>query len=186
MHHLTTIRGLLFFLLSVCLLLPSHAISSAKGPATIKVQVVFDREEVIAGDSVGVSLLIYSPLPLARVVDIGELKASIKCEVRRLADHRVMTQRIIRLDGKPCYRTIVARYMVTPESAGDVHISPVTVRATMLEQTTDPDMLSRMMGVRPMYREVEAKGKSKKCSYTVIKKPSQSTLEMLRGGKTVI
>lgn len=183
---MTIIRGLLFFLLSACFLLPSHANSSAKDPVTIEVQVVFDREKVVAGDSVGVSLLIYSPLPLARVVEVGELKASTRCEVRRLTDHRVVTQRIIRSDGKPCYRIIVARYMLTPTSAGDVHISPVTVRATLLEQTTEPDLLSRMMGARPKYKEVGVKGKSKKCSYTVIEKPSRSTFEMLRGGQTVI
>lgn len=167
-------------LLSILFLLCALPLSAAE-KADLQVRIMPDRSTIYAGDSLLVSVVLYAPAPIARAECKTDFSVKGKCRVRKLPINRNATAGRTR-EGRNVYYTLVwAQYVVAPDKAGKYTIPAQKFTATLQEVVWMPDLFDQMMGARPQYREVEARGASETFSFEVKEKPLRSTQEMMRG-----
>lgn len=173
-------------LLSLFLLILLALPLAAKSEATLFARIVPDREQVYAGDSMLVSVVIYSSLPIAQAQCSTDFKIKGKCKVRKLNINRDATAGRTR-EGRNIYYTLVwNQYVVAPQQVGSFTIPAQKFKATLQQVVRMPDIFDQMMGARPEYKEVSAQGGSDSFTFEVKEKPLRSTQEMMQSGKVVL
>lgn len=147
------------------------------------VRILSDREQVYAGDSMLVSVVLYAPHPITQAEAKDNFKVSGgKCGLRPLSINRNATAGRVR-EGQQVYYTLVwAQYVVSPSSTGKYKISSVKFDATLQQTVRMPDLFDQMMGARPEYKEISVSAKSDVFTFEVKEKPLRSTRDMMRTG----
>lgn len=147
------------------------------------VRILSDREQVYAGDSMLVSVVLYAPHPITQAEAKDNFKVSGgKCGFRPLSINRNATAGRVR-EGQQVYYTLVwAQYVVSPSSTGKYKISSVKFDATLQQTVRMPDLFDQMMGARPEYKEISVSAKSDVFTFEVKEKPLRSTRDMMRTG----
>lgn len=176
MKHLATLW------IALCLALPTMA--AEKGE--LQIRIVPDRNEIYAGDSMLVSVVLYASAPIAKAECSTDFSVKGKCHVRKIDINRNATAGRVR-EGRKIYYTLVwAQYVVAPTRTGSFAIAPQKFKATLQEVVSMPDLFDQMMGAQPKYRELKAEAASDTYNFTVTEKPLRSTQEMMQGGGTVL
>lgn len=176
-------RTLFLLLLS---LLPLLASASSAAKETLQVRILTDPTSIYSGDSMLVSVVLYSSAPVASASCEGKISIDGKCKVRQLPVDRQGTAGKVR-EGQSIYYTLVwAQYVVAPLQAGRVTIPPIRFNATLQRVVRMPDFFDQMMGARPEYKETKVSATSAPFVVEIKDKPLRSTQEMMRRGSSVL
>lgn len=174
---------LLTYLILLCWALPMQGQKSSD----FFVRVLPDREQVFAGDSMLVSVVLYATQPIAKAecsTDF-EIKGG-KCNVRKLSINRNATAGRS-LEGRNIYYTMVwNQYVIAPQKPGTYYIPTQKFKATLQQVVSMPDLFEQMMGARPKYRDINVQGKTNEFKFVVTEKPRRSTQEMIQNGGGVL
>ncbi len=173
-------------LFSLLLLLLLALPLAARDEATLFARIVPDREQVYAGDSMLVSVVLYSSLPIAKAECSTDFKVKGKCKLRKLNINREATAGRTR-EGRNVYYTLVwNQYVVAPQQTGSFSVPAQKFKATLQQVVRMPDIFDQIMGARPEYKEIDAQGSSESFTFEVKEKPLRSTKEIMKSGKVVI
>lgn len=178
-------------ILSILLLLCSVMSLSAKGgEPEFFARIIPDRKQVIAGDSMLVSVVLYAQYPIAEAECTNALKIVSKgkatCRSRRLSINRDATASRTRENGRIYYTLVMDQYVVAPSAAASYSIQPLKFKAKLQEVVSMPDLFDQMMGARPEYRTHQASTTSSPFTFEACPKPTRSTEEMIQSGATLL
>lgn len=171
--------------LFILLLLISLPLSAAE-KKTLFARIMPDREQVYAGDSMLVSVVLYSSAPIAKAECLTNLSVKGKCTLRKLDINRDATAGRTRYEGLIYYTLVWNQYVFAPQKAGDYTIPVQKFKATLHKIVRVPDIFDQMMGAQPEYREIKLQGESKSFTIHVTNRPLRSTREMMQGGAGVL
>lgn len=156
---------------------------SAASESRFFVRILPDRENLYAGDSMLVSVVLYASAPIAEAECVNDFKVGgDKCGVRALPIRREATAGRVREDGNLYYTLVWAQYVVSPQKVGSYKVPPLKFKATLRQIVRMPDWFDQMMGAQPEYRDLKADAKSSVFTFEVKEKPLRSTREMMRSG----
>ena len=153
---------------------------------TFFARVIPDRQEIYAGDSMLVSIVVYSEAPIEKAECLTNFSVKEKCTMRKLDINRDATVSRVR-EGNHVYYTLVwSQYVFAPREAGNYTIPVQKFKASLRKVISMPDMFDQMMGARPEYKTVKVQGESKALTIRVVERPLRTTQEMMRSGSGVI
>lgn len=183
MNQLFTMhKKILSFILLLLLSLPL----CAQQKATLFARILPDREQIYAGDSMLVSVVLYASSPIAKAECTTSFEIKGKCKFRKLDINRDATAGRTR-EGNNFYYTLVwNQYVVAPEKTGNYTIPAQKFKATLQQIVRMPDVFDQMMGASPEYRNIKVEGTSKAFTFQVKEKPLRSTQEMMRNGTNIL
>ena len=168
-------------LLSLCFLLLCCVQIHAERQADFFVRVLPDRETLFAGDSMLVSVVLYSVHPIAQAECSGKFKVKgDKCSVRPLHIRRDETAGRVREGNRLFYTLVWEQYVVAPGSSGSYSLPSLKFKADVQEIISMPDIFDHMMGTPPEYRMHKVEAASEPFTFKVKEKPLRSTREMMR------
>ena len=149
-----------------------------------------DRNGVLAGDSMLVSVVLYSQYPIAEAECTTTFKVSgkgnAKCTARRLGINRNATASRTR-EGRNVYYTLVwDQYVVAPDAVGTYTIPSLKFSAKLQQVVRMPDLFDQMMGASPEYRTHKVSGSSESFTFEAKEKPRRSTRDILSSGGTML
>lgn len=173
------------FILSLLLLMVFALPMSAERKAELFARILPDREQVYAGDSVLLSVVLYASDPIAKAESTTTFGVKGKASVRKLNINRNATAGRTRENGRLYYTLVWNQYVVAPTQPGTYTIGVQKFKATLQQVIAMPDLFDQMMGAQPQYREVkvQVQGSSPTFTFEVKQKPLRSTQEMLRSSK---
>lgn len=175
-------KKIFFCLFAFFIFLPFYA--EEKGE--LEVRILPDRENIYAGDSMIVSVVLYASAPIAKAECSTDFDVKGKCRIRKLNINRNATASRVR-EGRKIYYTLVwAQYVIAPEKAGSFSIPSQKFKATLQKVVRMPDLFDQMMGARPEYEELKATSSSEIFKFEVKEKPLRSTEEMMRHGGVIL
>lgn len=167
-------------IISILFLLLTSLSLQAQQKAEFFARILPDREQVYAGDSMLVSVVLYSTYPIAKAECSTHFDIKGKCSLRKLNIDRNATAGRTR-EGKKVYYTLVwNQYVITPDKVGTYTIPTQKFKATLQQIVSMPDMFNQMMGARPEYRNIKVQGEASTFKFEVTEKPLRSTQEMMR------
>lgn len=168
-------------LLTLCLFLVSCLQVYASRESDFFVRILPDRETLFAGDSMLVSVVLYSVHPIAQADCSGKFKVKGgKSQVRPLHIRREQTAGRVRQGNRLYYTQVWEQYVVAPHSSGTYTIPSLKFKADVQEILRMPDLFEQMMGARPEYRMQKVEAESAPLKFKVKEKPLRSTREMMR------
>lgn len=171
------------FILSLLLLIVFALPMSAERKAELFARILPDREQVYAGDSVLLSVVLYASDPIAKAESTTTFGVKGKASVRKLNINRNATAGRTRENGRFYYTLVWNQYVVAPTQPGTYTIGVQKFKATLQQVIAMPDLFDQMMGAQPQYREVKVQGSSPTFTFEVKQKPLRSTQEMMRSSK---
>ena len=188
---LDTIQNTMKRIYSILILLCCVLSMSAKsGEPGFFARIIPDRQQVIAGDSMLVSVVLYAQYPIAEAECTNTLKITSKgkatCKSRRLPINRDATASRTRENGRIYYTLVMDQYVVAPSEATSFSIQPLKFKAKLQEVVSMPDFFDQMMGARPEYRTHQVSTTSDTFTFEASPKPTRSTQEMIRSGATLL
>lgn len=175
-------KHLLTLLLALCTFSPCLADDAAD----FFVRLIPDREAVYTGDSMMVSVVLYSAYPVAKAESVNDFSVKGKCGVRRLPINRDATVGRVRENGRVYYTMVWAQYVLAPAKTDTYTVPAQKFKATLQQVVRMPDLFDQMMGARPEYREHKVSASSKALTFKATDKPLRTTQEVLRSGGTVL
>ena len=170
------------FILSLLLLIVFALPMSAERKAELFARILPDREQVYAGDSVLLSVVLYAD-PIAKAESTTTFGVKGKASVRKLNINRNATAGRTRENGRLYYTLVWNQYVVAPTQPGTYTVGVQKFKATLQQVIAMPDLFDQMMGAQPQYREVKVQGSSPTFTFEVKQKPLRSTQEMMRSSK---
>lgn len=166
------------------------SLSAKGGEPGFFARIIPDRQQVIAGDSMLVSVVLYAQYPIAEAECTNTLKITSKgkatCKSRRLPINRDATASRTRENGRIYYTLVMDQYVVAPSAATSFSIQPLKFKAKLQEVVSMPDFFDQMMGARPEYRTHQVSATSDTFTFEASPKPTRSTQEMIRSGATLL
>lgn len=158
----------------------------AQQKAEFFARILPDREQIYAGDSMLVSVVLYSTYPIAKAECSTDFNVKGKCSLRKLNIDRNATAGRTR-EGQNVYYTLVwNQYVIAPEKVGTYTIPAQKFKATLQQIVRMPDMFDQMMGARPEYRNIKVQGEAPTFKFEATEKPLRSTQEMMRNRGRVL
>lgn len=152
-----------------------------KAEVTFFVRAIPDRREIIIGDSLLVSYVLYSSAPFSRVESNDPVKVK-DARVRPLRIDRDATAGRTMENGRTYYTLVWAQYVVTPEQEGEITLPACDFSATLLLYPAPRDPFEAFFGTTGKPREVKAKAKNDKLRLIVKPKPKRTNEELRRQG----
>ena len=171
------------FILSLLLLIVFALPMSAERKAELFARILPDREQVYAGDSVLLSVVLYASDPIAKAESTTTFGVKGKASVRKLNINRNATAGRTRENGRLYYTLVWNQYVVAPTQPGTYTIGVQKFKATLQQVIAMPDLFDHIMGEKTQYRELKVHGSSPTFTFEVKQKPLRSTQEMLRSSK---
>lgn len=156
---------------------------SAERKAELFARILPDREQVYAGDSILLSVVLYASDPIAKAESTTTFGVKGKASVRKLNINRNATAGRTRENGRLYYTLVWNQYVVAPTQPGTYTVGVQKFKATLQQVIAMPDLFDQMMGAQPQYREVKVQGSSPTFTFEVKQKPLRSTQEMMRSSK---
>lgn len=159
----------------------------AEEKETFFVRIVPQGDNLIVGDSMLVSVVLYASHPIAKAESNSKFDPKgAKCSVRKLPIDRDATASRVR-EGRNIYYTLVwNEYVVAPKQTGKLTIPAQKFTAILQQVVRMPDLFGQMMGERPEYKTVKVSAASKPFTIEAKERPLRSTQEMLRQGSGVL
>lgn len=145
------------------------------------VRAVPDRSEVIAGDSLLVSYVVYAAAPIASLESNDEPKVR-NGRLRRLPVRREATSSRVMENGRVYYTLVWSQYVVAPKGVGEVTLSPCEFKGTLHVYPAPRDPFEAFFGTNEPPRKVKVKAHSEKLQISVKPKPKRSNSDLSRGG----
>lgn len=159
----------------------------AEEKETFFVRIVPQGDNLIVGDSMLVSVVLYASQPIAKAESNSKFDVKgAKCGVRKLPIDRDATASRVR-EGRNVYYTLVwNEYVVAPKEMGKLTVLAQKFTATLQKVVRMPDLFGQMMGEQPEYKTVKVSATSKPFTIEAKERPLRSTQEMLRQGSGVL
>lgn len=157
----------------------------AQSAAGFFVRVHPERETLYVGDSMLVSVVIYSTDPISKATTKDKLEIKGNCSIRRIPINREASAGRIREGGKLFHTLVWAQYMVAPAKKGRYEIKSMKFKANLQHVVSMPDWFDQMMGAQPEYRYYKAEGSSEVFKFEVKEKPLRNTREMMKSGRVL-
>ena len=180
-------KRLFFFLL---LLSATLSVAAKGSDAAFFARIIPDRQQVIAGDSMLLSVVLYAEYPIAQAECTNAFTITNKgknaCRSRRLSINRDATASRVRENGRIFYTLVLDQYVVAPSVAATYSVQPLKIKAKLQEVVRMPDLFDQMMGARPEYKAHDVNGTSEVFTFEAKPKPQRSTEEILRSGATLL
>lgn len=171
------------FILSLFILTLIVLPVSAERKAELFARILPDREQVYAGDSVLLSVVLYASDPIAKAESTTTFGVKGKASVRKLNINRNVTAGRTRENGSVYYTLVWNQYVVAPTQPGTYTVGAQKFKATLQQVVAMPDFFDQMMGAQPQYRDIKVQGSSPTFTFEVKSKPLRSTQEMIRSSK---
>lgn len=159
---------------------------SAEDLGDFFVRILPDRETIYTGDSMKVSVVLYSAYPIAKAEATSDFKVKGKCGVRRLTIYRDATIGRVRENGRVYYTMVWAQYVLSPTQSDTYTIPAQKFKATLQQVVRMPDFFDQMMGAQPEYKEIKVTGASKTFTFKTTEKPLRSTQDVIKSGGTIL
>ena len=183
-------------LLTCCLLLACSALEAKDKEGTLAfAQVVLSSDEDLAvGDSMLVSVYVYSPYRIESV-SVSDGKLSIRNgRVRRLQLAQNNSQRVTYINSQPYYSVLAAQYVVKATKTGKTSLPQLKFEAVLLQQQQASGRnFSPFFGPFddffqvPTYKRLKQRGRSEEKKLRFVEKPAKTTEQLLQsGGKSVM
>lgn len=160
------------------------SVVSGKDNVSFFARVKCDRPAVNYGDSCLVSVILYGTSPFV-YMDEAPMLTVRNAKVRKLNVRRELTTRKIMEGGKVYYIQVGAQYVITPAKVEALEIPSVKFKGKYRIYDRLPGPFDSFYGVRPSFREREAKSVSMKIKIPVREKPLRSTQEAFKSGLLV-
>lgn len=146
------------------------------------VRIMPDRSELLHGDSILISVVLYAKYPIAKAECTTDFtvkgKGKAKATARKLNINRNATSSRTREKGRTFYTLVWAQYVVCPDRPGEFTIPKQKFKATLQEVVRMPDLFGQMMGVQPEYKEHEVSATSEEFTFQAKEKPRRSTQDI--------
>ncbi len=164
--------------------------ASADAKPEFFARIVPQSNELIAGDSMLVSVVLYAEYPIAKAECTNTFRVKArkggKSTARRLSINRDATASRSR-EGRRVYYTLVwDQYVVAAEGIDEFTVQPLKFKATLQQVTSMPDLFDQMMGAQPEVRNISVSCTSEALSFSTKEKPRRSTSDALRSGNVVL